>query len=92
MQATNEIKQTRKRQPKQVVPQLIEKQTAPIEEVRQTPINAPIIKQSQVITTPLTNTQQEQERTEFRGRPKKYTSQEEAERVAAEQRQRAQQR
>ncbi|KAA6359049.1 MAG: hypothetical protein EZS28_045424, partial [Streblomastix strix] len=65
MQAINEIKQTRKRQPKQVVPQLIEKQTAPIEE---------------------------QERTEFRGRPKKYTSQEEAERVAAEQRQRAQQR
>ncbi|KAA6392918.1 MAG: hypothetical protein EZS28_011552 [Streblomastix strix] len=89
---TNETKQTRKRQPKQVVPQLIEKQTAPIEEVLQTPINAPIFKQSQVITTPLTNTQQEQERTEFRGRTKKYTSQEEAERVAAEQRQRAQQR
>ncbi|KAA6394724.1 MAG: hypothetical protein EZS28_009749 [Streblomastix strix] len=34
----------------------------------------------------------EQERTEFKDRPKKYTSQEDAERVAAEQRYRAQQR
>ncbi|KAA6374509.1 MAG: hypothetical protein EZS28_029963 [Streblomastix strix] len=89
MQAS-ETKQIRKRQSKdnskQVVPQLIQTQSSPIDEA----IHAPLIDQN-TINTPLTQTQSEQERTEFRGRPKKYSSPEEAERIAAEQRQRAQQ-
>ncbi|KAA6393777.1 MAG: hypothetical protein EZS28_010696 [Streblomastix strix] len=73
-----ETKQIRKRQSKKPVPQLLENQSSPNDEV----VNAPIIDQS-LNPVPLT---QDQEKTESRGRPKKYSSQEEAERIAAEQR------
>ncbi|KAA6314297.1 MAG: hypothetical protein EZS28_055607, partial [Streblomastix strix] len=60
-------------------------------------IHAPLIDQTPIINDPqsLAQTQvekQDQQRVELRDRPKKYTSQEQAERIAAEQRQRAQQR
>ncbi|KAA6359588.1 MAG: hypothetical protein EZS28_044885 [Streblomastix strix] len=83
MQAT-ETKQIRKRQSKQVVPQLVEKQPSPIDEV----LHAPLIDQA---VNPIQLTQQNQEKIEQRGRPKKYSSQEEAQRIAAEQRSHAQQ-
>ncbi|KAA6349019.1 MAG: hypothetical protein EZS28_051950, partial [Streblomastix strix] len=93
MQTKNEEKQIRKRQSKKQVPQLIEQQSSHIDEV----IHAPLIDQTPISNDPqsLAQTQiekQEQQRVELRGRPKKYTSQEQAERIAAEQRQRAQQR
>ncbi|KAA6362096.1 MAG: hypothetical protein EZS28_042378 [Streblomastix strix] len=83
MQAS-ETKQIRKRQSKQVVPQLVEKQPSPIDEV----LHAPLIDQA---VNPIQQTQLNEEKVEQRGRPKKYSSQEEAERIAAEQRSRAQQ-
>ncbi|KAA6375610.1 MAG: hypothetical protein EZS28_028864 [Streblomastix strix] len=83
MQAS-ETKQIRKRQSKQVVPQLVEKQQSPIDEV----LHAPLIDQA---VNPIQQTQLNEEKIEQRGRPKKYSSQEEAERIAAEQRSRAQQ-
>ncbi|KAA6352714.1 MAG: hypothetical protein EZS28_051759 [Streblomastix strix] len=92
MQTKNEEKQIRKRQSKKQVPQLIETQSSHIDEV----IHAPLIDQTPISNdSSLVQTQvekQEQQRVELRGRPKKYTSQEQAERIAAEQRQRAQQR
>ncbi|KAA6373703.1 MAG: hypothetical protein EZS28_030770 [Streblomastix strix] len=84
MQAISETKQVRKRQSKQVVPQLVEKQSCPIDEV----LHAPLIDQS---LNPIQLTQQNQEKIESGGRSKKYSSQEEAERIAAEQRSHAQQ-
>ncbi|KAA6404135.1 MAG: hypothetical protein EZS28_000338 [Streblomastix strix] len=92
MQTKNEEKQMRKRQSKRQVLQLIETQTSNIDEI----IHAPLIDQTPVCNDPsLVQTQvqkQEQQRVELRGRPKKYTSQEQAECIAAEQRQHAQQR
>ncbi|KAA6367616.1 MAG: hypothetical protein EZS28_036859 [Streblomastix strix] len=84
MQAISETKQIRKRQSKQVVPQLVEKQPSPIDEV----LHAPLIDQA---VNPIPLVQSDQEKIEQKGRPKKYSSQEEAERIAAEQRSRAQQ-
>ncbi|KAA6354732.1 MAG: hypothetical protein EZS28_049741 [Streblomastix strix] len=80
----SETKQIRKRQSKQVVPQLVEKQPSPIDEV----LHAPLIDQA---VNSIQQTQLNEEKVEQRGRPKKYSSQEEAERIAAEQRSRAQQ-
>ncbi|KAA6354432.1 MAG: hypothetical protein EZS28_050041 [Streblomastix strix] len=93
MQTKNEEKQIRKRKSKKQVPQLIEQQSSHIDEV----IHAPLIDKTPISNDPqlLAQTQvekQEQQRVELRGRPKKYTSQQQAERIAAEQRQRAQQR
>ncbi|KAA6371628.1 MAG: hypothetical protein EZS28_032845 [Streblomastix strix] len=79
-----ETKQIRKKQSKKPVPQLVEKQPSPIDEV----LHAPLIDQT---VNPIPLVQSEQEKVEQRGRPKKYSSQEEAERIAAEQRSRAQQ-
>ncbi|KAA6356638.1 MAG: hypothetical protein EZS28_047835 [Streblomastix strix] len=84
MQAISETKQIRKRQSKQVVPQLVEAQPSPINEI----FHAPLIDQA---VNPIPLVQSDQEKVEQRGRPKKYSSQEEAERIAAEQRSRAQQ-
>ncbi|KAA6377461.1 MAG: hypothetical protein EZS28_027012 [Streblomastix strix] len=83
-----EIKQIRKRKSKKPVPQLVEKQTSPIDEALQ----APLIDQTPTNKTPLRQTQHEQEKIEFRGRPKKYSSQEETIHIAAEQRSLAKQR
>ncbi|KAA6363754.1 MAG: hypothetical protein EZS28_040720, partial [Streblomastix strix] len=83
MQAS-ETKQIRKRQSKQVVPQLVEKQPSLIDEV----LHAPLIDQA---VNPIPLVQSDQEKVEQCGRPKKYSLQEEAERIAAEQRSRAQQ-
>ncbi|KAA6367607.1 MAG: hypothetical protein EZS28_036865, partial [Streblomastix strix] len=83
MQAS-ETKQVRKRQSKKPVPQLIETQPSPIDEV----LHAPLIDQA---VNPIQQTQLNEEKVEQRGRPKKYSSQEESERIAAEQRSRAQQ-
>ncbi|KAA6378566.1 MAG: hypothetical protein EZS28_025909, partial [Streblomastix strix] len=83
MQAS-EIKQVRKRQSKKPVPQLVETQSSPIDDV----LHAPLIDQS---LNPIQQIQLNEEKIEKRGRPKKYSSQEEAERIAAEQRSRAQQ-
>ncbi|KAA6363427.1 MAG: hypothetical protein EZS28_041046 [Streblomastix strix] len=57
---------------------------SPINEV----LHAPLIDQA---INPIQQTQLNEEKVEQRGRPKKYSSQEEAERIAAEQRSRAQQ-
>ncbi|KAA6358716.1 MAG: hypothetical protein EZS28_045758 [Streblomastix strix] len=84
MQAISETKQIRKRQSKKPVPQLVEAQSSPIDEV----LHAPLINQT---VNPIPLVQSDQEKVEQRGRPKKYSSQEEAERIAAEQRSRAQQ-
>ncbi|KAA6390844.1 MAG: hypothetical protein EZS28_013628 [Streblomastix strix] len=84
MQAISETKQIRKRQSKKPVPQLVETQPSPIDEV----LHAPLIDQT---VNPIQQTQLNEEKIEQRGRPKKYSSQEEAERIAAEQRSRAQQ-
>ncbi|KAA6398658.1 MAG: hypothetical protein EZS28_005821 [Streblomastix strix] len=84
MQAISETKQVRKRQSKKPVLQLIETQSIPTDEV----LHAPLIDQS---FNPIQQTQLNEEKIEPRGRPKKYCSQEEAERIAAEQRSRAQQ-
>ncbi|KAA6394595.1 MAG: hypothetical protein EZS28_009878 [Streblomastix strix] len=84
MQAISETKQVRKRQSKKPVPQLVETQSSPIDEV----LHAPLIDQS---LNPIQQTQLNEEKIEQRGRPKKYSSQEEVERIAAEQRSRAQQ-
>ncbi|KAA6326539.1 MAG: hypothetical protein EZS28_053938 [Streblomastix strix] len=83
MQAS-ETKQVRKRQSKKPVAQLVETQSSPIDEV----LHAPLIDQS---LNPNQQTQLNKEKIEQRGRPKKHSSQEEAERIAAEQRSRAQQ-
>ncbi|KAA6353462.1 MAG: hypothetical protein EZS28_051011 [Streblomastix strix] len=83
MQAS-ETKQIRKKQSKKPVPQLVETQSSPIDEV----LHAPLINQ---VVNPIPLVQSDQEKIEQRGRPKKYSSQEEAERIAAEQRSRAQQ-
>ncbi|KAA6374002.1 MAG: hypothetical protein EZS28_030472 [Streblomastix strix] len=83
MQAS-ETKQIRKRQSKKPVPQLVETQSSPIDEV----LHAPLIDQT---VNPIPLVQSDQEKVEQRGRPKKYSSQEEAERIAAEQRSHAQQ-
>ncbi|KAA6376747.1 MAG: hypothetical protein EZS28_027726 [Streblomastix strix] len=92
MQTKNEEKQIRKRQSKKQVPQIFEIQSSNIDEV----VHAPLIDQTLVNNDPqqLTQTQvekQDQQHVELRGRPKKYTSQEQAERIAVQQRQRAQQ-
>ncbi|KAA6360555.1 MAG: hypothetical protein EZS28_043918, partial [Streblomastix strix] len=84
MQAISETKQIRKKQSKKPVPQLVETQSSPIDEV----LHAPLIDQA---VNPIPLVQSDQEKVEQRGRPKKYSSQEEAERIAAEQRSRAQQ-
>ncbi|KAA6387848.1 MAG: hypothetical protein EZS28_016627 [Streblomastix strix] len=69
------------------IPLVVDEQNAtPIDEVP----HAPRIDQTSINTT-LTQTQHEQEKIEFRDRLKKYSSQEEAERIAAEQRSYAQQ-
>ncbi|KAA6360475.1 MAG: hypothetical protein EZS28_043999 [Streblomastix strix] len=81
---TSETKQIRKRQSKKPVPQLVETQSSPIDEV----LHAPLIDQT---VNPIPLVQSDQEKIEQRGRPKKYSSQEEAERIAAEQRSHAQQ-
>ncbi|KAA6368102.1 MAG: hypothetical protein EZS28_036371 [Streblomastix strix] len=81
---SSETKQIRKRQSKKPVPQLVETQSSPIDEV----LHAPLIDQT---VNPIQQTQLNEEKIEQRGRPKKYCSQEEAERIAAEQRSRAQQ-
>ncbi|KAA6362094.1 MAG: hypothetical protein EZS28_042380, partial [Streblomastix strix] len=83
MQASD-TKQVRKKQSKKPVPQLVETQPSPIDEV----LHAPLIDQA---VNPIPLLQSDQEKVEQRGRPKKYSSQEEAERIAAEQRSRAQQ-
>ncbi|KAA6362936.1 MAG: hypothetical protein EZS28_041537 [Streblomastix strix] len=83
MQAS-ETKQVRKRQSKKLVPQLVETQSSPIDEV----LHAPLIDQAVNL---IQQTQLNEEKIEQRGRPKKYSSQEEAERIAAEQRSHAQQ-
>ncbi|KAA6365377.1 MAG: hypothetical protein EZS28_039096 [Streblomastix strix] len=83
MQAS-ETKQVRKRQSKKPVPQLIESQSSPIDEV----LHAPLIDLSLI---PIQQTQLNEEKVEQRGRPKKYSSQEEAEHIAAKQRSRTQQ-
>ncbi|KAA6396371.1 MAG: hypothetical protein EZS28_008105 [Streblomastix strix] len=83
MQAS-ETKQIRKKQSKKPVPQLVETQSSPIDEVLQ----APLIDQA---VNPIPLVQSDQEKVQQRGRPKKYSSQEESERIAAEQRSRAQQ-
>ncbi|KAA6359019.1 MAG: hypothetical protein EZS28_045454 [Streblomastix strix] len=83
MQAS-ETKQIRKKQSKKSVPQLVEAQPSPIDEV----LHTPLIDQA---VNPIPLVQSDQEKVEQRGRSKKYSSQEEAERIAAEQRSRAQQ-
>ncbi|KAA6362425.1 MAG: hypothetical protein EZS28_042048 [Streblomastix strix] len=95
MQAS-ETKQIRKRQSKKLVPQLIETQFSPIDEVLHAPtIDAPLINAPTNDASLISNTnpleQLDQEKIELRGRPKKYSSLEEAERIATQQRQRAQQ-
>ncbi|KAA6380708.1 MAG: hypothetical protein EZS28_023764 [Streblomastix strix] len=68
-----------------VIPLIVdEKNATPIDEV----LHAPLIDQA---VNPIPLVQSDQEKVEQRGRPKKYSSQEEAERIAAEQRSRAQQ-
>ncbi|KAA6395504.1 MAG: hypothetical protein EZS28_008967 [Streblomastix strix] len=84
MHAISETKQFRKRQQKKPVPQLVETQSSPIDDV----LHAPLIDQA---VNPIQLVQSDQEKVEQRGRPKKYSSQEEAERIAAEQRSSAQQ-
>ncbi|KAA6384000.1 MAG: hypothetical protein EZS28_020470, partial [Streblomastix strix] len=84
MQAISETRQVRKRQSKKPIPQLVEKQSSPIDEV----LHAPLIVQA---VNPIPLVQSDQEKIEQRGRPKKCSSQEEAERIVAEQRSRAQQ-
>ncbi|KAA6375384.1 MAG: hypothetical protein EZS28_029089 [Streblomastix strix] len=84
IQIINLTKQVRKRQSKKPVPQLVETQSSPIDEVP----HAPLIDQA---VNPISLVQSDQEKVEQRSRPKKYSSQEEAERIAAEQRSRAQQ-
>ncbi|KAA6375709.1 MAG: hypothetical protein EZS28_028765 [Streblomastix strix] len=84
MQAISETKQIRKKQSKKPVPQLVETQSSPIDEV----LFAPLIDQA---VNPIPLVQSVQEKVEQRGRPKKYSSQKEAKRIAAEQRSRAQQ-
>ncbi|KAA6352870.1 MAG: hypothetical protein EZS28_051603, partial [Streblomastix strix] len=74
MQASD-TKQIRKRQSKKPVPELVEKQSSPIDEV----LHAPLIDQT---VNPIQQTQLNEEKIEQRGRPKKYSSQEEAERIA----------
>ncbi|KAA6395321.1 MAG: hypothetical protein EZS28_009154 [Streblomastix strix] len=83
MQASD-TKQVRKRQSKKPVPQLIDTKSSPIDEV----LHAPLIDQS---LNPIQQIQLNEEKIESRGRPKKYGSQEEAERIAAEQRSHVQQ-
>ncbi|KAA6382901.1 MAG: hypothetical protein EZS28_021573 [Streblomastix strix] len=95
MQAS-ETKQIRKRQSKKPIPQSIEAQFSPIDEVLHAPtIDAPLINAPTNDTSLISNTnpleQLDQEKIELRGRPKKYSSLEEAERIATQQRQRAQQ-
>ncbi|KAA6402584.1 MAG: hypothetical protein EZS28_001894 [Streblomastix strix] len=92
MQTKNEEKQIRKRQSKKQVPQLIEAQSSNIDEFVHTPLidHTPVSNDPSLIQTQVEK--QEQQRVELRDRPKKCTSQEHAERIAAEQRQRAQQR
>ncbi|KAA6359429.1 MAG: hypothetical protein EZS28_045044 [Streblomastix strix] len=84
IQPISETKQVRKKQSKKPVPQLVETQSSPIDEV----LHAPLIDQS---VNPIQQAQLNEEKIEQRGRPKKYSSQEEAERIAAEQRSLAQQ-
>ncbi|KAA6371510.1 MAG: hypothetical protein EZS28_032962 [Streblomastix strix] len=84
IQPINETKQVRKRQSKKQVPQLVETQFSPIDEV----LHAPLIDQA---VNSIQQIQLNEEKVEQRGRPKKYCSQEEAERMAAEQRSREQQ-
>ncbi|KAA6361979.1 MAG: hypothetical protein EZS28_042494, partial [Streblomastix strix] len=81
---TSETKEVRKRQSKKPVPQLIQTQSSPIDEV----LHALLIDQ---LLNPIQQTQLNEEKIEQRGRSKKYSSQEESERIAAEQRSRAQQ-
>ncbi|KAA6398678.1 MAG: hypothetical protein EZS28_005792 [Streblomastix strix] len=95
MQAS-ETKQIRKRQSKKPISQLNETQSSPIDEVLHAPtIDAPLINSPTNDTSLISNTspfaQLDQEKIELRGRPKKYSSLEEAERIATQQRQRAQQ-
>ncbi|KAA6377437.1 MAG: hypothetical protein EZS28_027036 [Streblomastix strix] len=98
MQAS-ETKQIRKRQSKKPIPQLIDQQSSPIDEVLHAPtIDAPLINASLTDVPiidqsldPISLTQLDQEKIELRGRPKKYSSLEEAERIATQQLQRAQQ-
>ncbi|KAA6378432.1 MAG: hypothetical protein EZS28_026042 [Streblomastix strix] len=80
----SETKQIRQKQSNKPVPQLVEAQPSPIDEV----LHAPLIDQT---VNPIPLVQSDQVKVEQRGRPKKYSSQEEAERIAAEQRSRAQQ-
>ncbi|KAA6389866.1 MAG: hypothetical protein EZS28_014606 [Streblomastix strix] len=89
MQAISQTKQVRKRQSKKQIPQLVETQSSPIDEV----LHSPIIDQTPISNDPQlqVQTQVDQQRVELRGRPKKYTSQEQIERIATEQRQCAQQ-
>ncbi|KAA6380392.1 MAG: hypothetical protein EZS28_024081 [Streblomastix strix] len=84
MQAISETKQIRQRQSKKPVSQLVEKKSCPIDEV----LHAPLIDQS---LNPILLVQSDQEKIESRVRPKNYSSQEDAERIAAEQRSRTQQ-
>ncbi|KAA6399666.1 MAG: hypothetical protein EZS28_004799 [Streblomastix strix] len=84
IQPISEAKQMRKRQSKKPVPQFVETQSSPIDEV----LHAPLTDQS---INPIQLTQLNEEKIEQRGRPKKYSSQEEVKRIAAEQRSHAQQ-
>ncbi|KAA6397067.1 MAG: hypothetical protein EZS28_007406 [Streblomastix strix] len=84
IQPISETKQVRKKQSKKPVPQLVGTQCSPIDEV----LHAPLIDQA---VNPIPLVQSDQEKIEQRGRLKNYSSQEEAERIAAEQRSRAQQ-
>ncbi|KAA6404331.1 MAG: hypothetical protein EZS28_000149 [Streblomastix strix] len=87
MHLISQTKQICKIFSKKPVPQLVKTQSSHIDEV----LHTRLIDQTPIINTPLTQTQHEQEKTESGGRPKNYSSQEEAERIAAEQRSRAQQ-